>query len=125
MSYARQPSMHAPNRGRDSQAYRRASAVVRQRAANGEPCYFWGRHPQCPHPWINLQLPSQHRHAFTAHHLDRLMDGGTVLPDPTLMAPAHRGCNARDGLMAQNARRQGRTIHCTADPTPTPHTQWW
>lgn len=112
MSYANQRPRHAPNRGRDSQPYRRACVEVRKRAKRGERCWFWGKDPHCPAPGFDWTLPANHRWAFTTHHLDRLMDGGHVLPDPGMMVPAHRGCNARDGLRAQNQRRAGLpTIH--------------
>jgi hypothetical protein len=107
MSYAQQPAMHAPNRGRDSQAYRRASDVVRQRAKDGEICWFYGKRPECPGKVWWWGIHPNDKRAFSTHHLIRLMDGGDVLPDPALMVPAHRGCNAWDGLKAQNDRRKG------------------
>ena len=107
MSYAQQPPQHAPNNGRETTAYRTAARTVRARAEAGEPCWFWQRDPNCPGPGWNWQLPPGHRWAYTTHHLHRLMDGGEPAPDPNHMAPAHRGCNSRDGLQAQNARRAG------------------
>lgn len=116
MSYAQQPPQHGSDRPNRA-AYERAAATVRERAHNGEPCWFWGRDPYCPDPHFDWQLPSNHRLAYTTHHLDRLMDGGDPAPDPACMVPAHRGCNARDGLNAQNARRRGQP---TTTPTTTP-----
>jgi hypothetical protein len=112
MPYADQPrslTHGAPKRGRGGAAYERACLEVRARVQRGERCYFWRRrgHDVCPGR-INLQLPSNHRWAFTAHHLRRLMDGGEAVVRSEDMAPAHRACNARDGLMAQNARRAQR-----------------
>jgi hypothetical protein len=98
------PAPH--NDGRYSTAARAAAAVVRARAEAGEPCWFW-RDPRCPGLHWDWTLPYWHKWAYTTHHLDRLMDGGQPDPDPARMAPAHRGCNARDGLHAQNARRYG------------------
>jgi hypothetical protein len=96
----------APKRGRHGAAYEQACIEVRARVQRGERCYFWRRpgHEACLGR-INLQLPSNHRWAFTAHHMHRLMDGGAAVVRSQDMAPAHRACNARDGLMAQNARR--------------------
>lgn len=110
MPYADQPrslTHSAPKRGRGSAAYRAACAEVRERARLGERCWFWRRrgHEACPGS-IDLRLPSNARWAFTAHHKHRLMDGGAALVSSRDMAPAHRACNARDGLMAQNARRE-------------------
>lgn len=119
MSYATQRPRPAPKNGRDGPAYRAACAVVRERAQRGEHCYFEGRHPECPGGYFDLALPHNHRHAFTAHHIRRLMDGGVPVPDPRLMYPAHRGCNARDGLQAQNALRTGTSTTTQAPPTPT------
>jgi hypothetical protein len=123
MSYATQRAQPAPKSGRVGAEYRAAVKAVRERAAIGEPCYFWGTNPKCPGPRINLTLPTNHRHAFTAHHIDRLMDGGHPTPDPRHMAPAHRGCNSWDGLKAQNERRARRTTHPTTPPSPRSR-QW-
>jgi hypothetical protein len=110
MPYADQPrslTHSAPKRGRGSAAYRVACAEVRERVRLGERCWFWRKrgHEACPGR-IDLRLPSNARWAFTAHHKHRLMDGGAALVRSVDMAPAHRACNARDGLIAQNARRQ-------------------
>jgi hypothetical protein len=96
---------NAPHRGREGKAYRDALEVVRERVRRGAPCWFWRRpgHEACPGR-INLQVKPNTRWSFTAHHLQRLMDGGAAV-DIARMVPAHRACNARDGLMAQNARR--------------------
>lgn len=102
----------APHGGRTGGAYRTAVAAVKRRAQDGEPCYFCGG-------GFDWGLHYQHPGAFTAHHRERLMDGGAPVPDPLLMSPAHRGCNSRDGLRAQNDRRaslQGGTYQA-----PTPH----
>lgn len=107
MPYRDQPGRPAPHRGRDGKAYRALCTRLREQVARGRVCWFYGRpgHDQCPRT-IDLGLPSQHRYAFTAHHLQRLMDGGPAVPRLADMAPAHRACNARDGLHAQNARRR-------------------
>jgi hypothetical protein len=86
------------NGGRDGAAYKRAVAAVKRRAMDGEGCHFCGG-------YFDWRLHHLDRGAFTAHHLDRLMDGGAAVPDPSRMAPAHRGCNSSDGLRAMNARR--------------------
>lgn len=111
MPYADQPrslTHSAPKNGRGSAAYRAACAEVRERVRLGERCCFWRKrgHEACPGR-IDLRLPSNARWAFTAHHKHRLMDGGAALVRSVDMAPAHRACNARDGLMAQNNRRKG------------------
>lgn len=108
MPYADRPAQSAPHRGRYTATAKAAAAQVRARAQAGEPCWFYRQthYEDCPGGW-NWQLPANHRWAYTTHHLHRLMDGGTPDPDPAQMAPAHRGCNARDGLRAQNARRAG------------------
>jgi hypothetical protein len=97
-----------PKSGRQGARYRAATAQVRSRAQQGEACWFWGRDPHCPCPGFPWDAHHNHPLAFTAHHLDRLMDGGDPVPDPRLMVPAHRSCNARDGLRAQNERRMAR-----------------
>ena len=110
MPYADQPrslTRNAPKNGRGGAAYRAALAVVRERVRAGALCWFWRKpgHEACPGR-IDLRLPANHRWALTGHHLHRLMDGGSALPArPSELAPAHRACNARDGLIAQNARR--------------------
>src|ERR1043165_6781554 len=111
MPYADQPrslTHSAPKNGRGSAAYRAACAEVRERVRLGERCWFWRKrgHEACPGR-IDLRLPGNARWEFTAHHKRRLMDGGAALVRSVDMAPAHRACNARDGLMAQNARRKG------------------
>lgn len=123
MSYARQPPRPGPRRGSRSQEIR-AAQPVRARAMAGEPCYFWGRYgyDDCPGGW-NWALPWNHRWAFTVHHLHRVMDGGQVIAHPDHMAPAHRACNARDGLRAQNARRAG--IHLVSGEIPERNSQPW
>lgn len=113
MPYAEQPrelTHNAPHAGRNGAAYRAAVDVVRERARRGERCWFWRKpgHQCSPRGIIDLRAHYQSRWGFTAHHLDRIMDGGVAVPDPRRMAPAHRGCNARDGLLAQNARRAAR-----------------
>jgi hypothetical protein len=106
MSYATAPVVRsAPKRGRAGSAYHAAVQAVRQRAMAGEPCHFHNLNPDCPGYW-DWTLHHNHRAAFTAHHLVRLMDGGVPVPDPRLMAPAHRSCNAWDGLRHQNHVRR-------------------
>ncbi len=103
--------------GRKGRAYVKLREGVRERVRQGEGCHFYGRPgwEDCPGA-IDLNLPRNHRNAFTAHHLVRLMEGGTPVPGAALMAPAHRGCNARDGLKAQNARR-ARRVPAQYQPT--------
>ena len=93
--------------------------AVRDRVRRtGEPCCFWRqpgyewrynartrRYEGCPGR-IDLDLPSNHRYAFTTHHVQRIMDGGPALLHPDQVPAAHRSCNSRDGLIAQNARRR-------------------
>ena len=117
---------HGSKSGRTGAAYRAAWAAVRDRAIQGEPCYFGRIYPSCPMGW-DWTLPYNHAWAFTAHHLHRIMDGGAPVPDPSLMVPAHRSCNARDGLQAQNNRRAyirlyGHVPMADAHPTHTPNT---
>lgn len=107
-----------------------AIAAVRARATAGEPCYFHGRpgHPTCP-GLINMALPgARHRWAFTVHHIQRIMHGGLAVPHPALLAPAHRGCNSRDGLYAQNQRRQARSqgvvVTQRGGPAPSTVERW-
>ncbi len=103
-------------RGRDTRAYRRLVEEVRDRVRHGEPCYL------CGDP-IDLTLYWRSGGAFTSHHLARLMDGGAAVPDPALMVPAHRACNARDGLRAQNARRAARKAGLDYQPPVHQHTE--
>ena len=123
MSYAAtnrtRRSSHAPKRGRDGSAYHAAVSTVRQRALAGEPCHFWRKRPQCPGRF-DWRLHHNHPYAFTAHHLDHLMHGGPAVADPNRMAPAHRACNAWDGLRQQNARRRQ-----AATPTVTRRSRAW
>lgn len=100
-----QPDRHDP---RNTKAGRALIAAVRERVRRtGEPCHFWRKpgYEQCPGR-INLDLPSNHRWAFTTHHTWRIMDGGPALPHPDTVPAAHRACNSADGLRAQNARRR-------------------
>lgn len=96
----------APHGGRTGAAYRAAVGAVRERARHGEPCYFYGQlgYEDCP-GGFNWGLHYQDPMAFTAHHKARLMDGGAAVVGAADMAPAHRSCNSRDGLRAQNQRR--------------------
>jgi hypothetical protein len=81
--------------------------------------------PECPGGW-DWTLPTNDAWAFTVHHLHRLMDGGEPEPEPDRMAPAHRGCNAWDGLRAQNARRRGEvTARAVSDPAPERTSRAW
>lgn len=112
MPYARQPPHPGPRRPTN----RTAETAVRARAQAGEPCWFWRQagYEDCPGGW-DWTLHHNHPLAYTTHHLHRLMDGGNATPQPDDMAPAHRRCNARDGLKAQNARRAGRTLASHAE----------
>lgn len=104
-------------------AGRQLVAAVRARVARtGERCWFYGRkgYETCPGR-IDLTLPTNHRWAFTTHHVNRLMDGGQALPDPRTVPAAHRSCNSADGLRAQNTRRRlQRTPGATSSPRRTP-----
>lgn len=127
MAYRDQRPHPAPKAGRQGAAYRRAVAQVRGRAKNGEPCWFWGTRPECPGPvWDWTLDPKRDPAAFTAHHLHRIMDYGDPIPDSRFMVPAHRGCNAWDGLRAQNDRRAGRTHPIPlGDPLPERTSRSW
>lgn len=60
--------------------------------ARGTPCF------PCHQP-INYEFTRWHplhRLAGTAHHITGLAQGGDPL-DPANLAPAHRGCNSREG----------------------------
>lgn len=108
MSYARQAARPGP-RGYESAAYRAACAVVKRQARErGEMCWFYLRpgHVLCPGVF-DWALHWQDQWAVTVHHEHRIMDGGQMVPDLRRMHPAHRSCNSRDGLYAQNARRAG------------------
>lgn len=129
MPYADQPARRGSDhvgRGDNARAYRRAVELVRERAREGERCWFWHKlgHEGCP-GLIRFDVHYQHRWAFTAHHLRRLMDGGAAVVTGEGMVPAHRGCNARDGLRAQNARRargaQGLPVGTTSEGSGVGH----
>jgi hypothetical protein len=108
MSYADQPRTQG-RRDADSAAYRAVCKQVKDRAqAGGELCWFYRRpgHEACP-GGFDFGLHWQDKDAITVHHLHRRMDGGDLVPDVADLVPAHRGCNARDGLRAQNERRAG------------------
>lgn len=126
MSYARQPPRPGPRRGSRSKEIR-ASQPVRARAEAGELCWFYRQpgYEDCPggFDWVLHKLYPNDPWAFSVHHLDRVMDGGPVIADPERMAPAHRHCNARDGLRAQNARRAG--IHLVSGEIPERNSQPW
>jgi hypothetical protein len=96
---------------RNTKAYRDAVAAVRlQVQLLGVPCYFHRRpgYEDCPGA-IDLSLDYRAKWGFTTHHLDKLMDGQGDPTDVARMRPAHRACNSRDGLLAQNARRRNRS----------------
>lgn len=98
---------------RNTRAGRALIEAVRERVRRtGEPCWFYRRpgYEHCPGR-INLTLPPNHRWAFTTHHTQRIMDGGSALPNPATVAAAHRSCNSADGLRAQNARRTHRVTN--------------
>lgn len=93
---------------RNTWAGRKLVDAVRERVKRtGELCWFYGRkgYEACPGR-IDLGLPTNHRWAFTTHHVERIMDGGSALPDARSVPAAHRSCNSADGLRAQNARRK-------------------
>jgi hypothetical protein len=121
VSYAQQRlkrgAQPGPPRKRGA-AYTRAVAQLRGQVQQGRGCWFAGRpgYQDCPGA-IDLGLHHNHRHAFTAHHLDRLMDGGRAVPQGGRLVPAHRCCNARDGLRAQNERRAQHTSMSTTTRT--------
>lgn len=128
MPYRDQPkglTRNAPHRGRSGKDYLEAVESARARVRRGERCWFWRKpgHDACPGV-ISLEVAPNTRWSFTAHHLERLMDGGAAVVDGRLMAPAHRACNARDGLMAQNARRARarKGVGHTRVPVPRPLT---
>ncbi len=120
MSYKSRRAIHgatpAPSNGRGGPAYAAAVAQVKARARDGEPCCFCGE-------GFDWGLHHNQAGAFTAHHGDRLMEGGAVVPHPSRMFPAHRGCNSGDGLRAQNRRRaQAKAItECNTEP----HSREW
>lgn len=110
--------------------YRLACLEWKQRIRDGRHngmCHFHGMagFDRCPGR-IDLALPTQDRWAFTAHHLQRLMDGGQPNVGVDDLAPAHRSCNAADGLRAQNARRHpGRTPRRRPDLQQDPTSHDW
>lgn len=110
---------------RNTRAGRALIEAVRERVRRtGERCWFYGRpgYPECPGR-INLDLPTNHRWAFTTHHLKRIMDGGPALPHPDQVSAAHRSCNSADGLRAQNARRRStQRVTKNVDRGPTERT---
>lgn len=102
------PQRRRPDEGRGRRTFKQAAAALRVQVEadpRAHPCYFYGRpgFERCP-GLIDLDLHPQERWAFTAHHLERLMDGGQA--DTDRLVQAHRACNAADGLRAQNARRR-------------------
>jgi hypothetical protein len=111
VSYRGQRPHRGPDRKRGAK-YQAGVDQLRAQVQHGRGCWFYGRpgYGDCPGA-IDLALHHNHRWAFTAHHLDRLMDGGLAVPGAHRMAPAHRACNARDGLIAQNTRRHTRSGH--------------
>jgi hypothetical protein len=90
--------------GRNGSRWRRAQAAC---MAHGEaqrlPCCL------CRRP-INYELTRiapRHRMAGTAHHIVGLAQGGDPL-DPGNLAPAHRGCNTREGNRVRWALKRRR-----------------
>jgi len=73
-----------------SPEYRALVEATRERAAAGEGCYF-EREGTCNHPgepFIEGRGPA----SFTMHHAVRVMDGGDLVPDASMVFPAHRSC---------------------------------
>lgn len=70
------------------------AAIIRKRAAAGEPCYLCG-HPIDVRPERDGGPPPRTRWSFSAHHItERNRGGHTTLAN---YAPAHLGCNASHG----------------------------
>ncbi|MEV4001008.1 HNH endonuclease [Actinomadura sp. NPDC049753] len=70
------------------------AAIVRKRAAAGEPCYLCGQ-PIDTRPAKDGGPPPRSPWSFSAHHVQERNNGGqTTL---TNYAPAHLTCNARHG----------------------------
>jgi hypothetical protein len=83
----------------------------------GLDCWFntYGlcKYPGQPFDWGNSRTPM----SFSGHHIERVMDGGAAVVDISKLVPAHRGCNAADGLRAQNNRRAAHKRGEVYDPT--------
>lgn len=78
--------------GHGHRAYRRKAEQVKHRAMkNGTPCAWCGQ----PFDW---SLPPLHAMAFTADHVQAIINGGSLLGD---LQPMHRSCNARKGGHAE------------------------
>lgn len=74
------------DRRRDLRAFRRAAERLKQRTKNNNGV-CWLCHK--PFDWT---LPYTDAGAFTADHVNPLMQGGAILGT---LRPAHRGCNSR------------------------------
>jgi hypothetical protein len=93
---------------RDTKAYREAVRALRAEGRYlGLRCHFHRRTGYEACPGVVDYDDNHGRWGFTAHHLDKLMHGRGDPVDPRRLVVAHRGCNSRDGLIAQNLRRQG------------------
>lgn len=93
--------------GDGTSAYKARMKEVAERALKtGEGCWFH-QYGICKYQGAPFDWTPGNRNAlsFTAHHIERVMDGGEVIPDSDKLVPSHKGCNSADGLRAQNARR--------------------
>lgn len=77
------------------------AAIIRKRAAAGEPCSLCGL-PIDTRPPSKGGPPPRSTWAFSAHHLTERANGGRT--EIRNYAPAHYGCNAShgDGSAARN-----------------------
>jgi 5-methylcytosine-specific restriction endonuclease McrA len=73
--------------------------------ANRVPCVLCGR----PIDYVFTRALPRHRLAGSVHHLTGLAQGGDPL-DIANLAPAHRGCNTREGNRVRHALRRSQGV---------------
>jgi 5-methylcytosine-specific restriction endonuclease McrA len=96
--------------GRQGAVWRRTQAQVMAWAAQQRrPCCLCGRAID----YTLTRVRPLHRSAGTVHHVIGLAQGGDPL-DLANLAPAHRGCNTREGNAVRKAHRQARAPLATS-----------
>jgi hypothetical protein len=111
------PDMVSKGPGRQGARWRAAQKLcMAESEAKAVPCWFCGQLID----YELTRLNHLHRVAGTAHHIHGLAQGGDPL-DAANLAPAHRGCNARES----NLIRAKRMIQIRRQPASVRNSRRW